>query len=233
MDARQEFAVRCYQWALLDSREEMEAGFPLVSRLGNIHAETYLSVMGRLDADRRQFLRTACVKRFHPQAVELLDDRMTWEEETLLESANDQRFEIVCADLAPALRISNRKLETLLKSELRARLGQQTPFRKTGPRMFLVESKQSPWVVTTRFDCGRRPEYYHHIDSDEVDRPNARGLGIADRLSIESWMGISSTTDWTLGSADSEEEIAKTMVDAVQRFLQRAPGLLEGLSPDE
>ena len=50
-------------------------------------------------------------------------------------------------------------------------------------------------------------------------------------ISVESWMGISSTTDWTLGSAYSAEDIAKTMVDAAQRFLNRAPELLEGLSP--
>ncbi len=211
----------------------MEAGFPFVRRLGNEHAETYLSVMAHLDVNRRDRLLAAFVKKSHPQAVELLDDGMTREEEALLEWADAQRLEMRCVAPPPALRISNRQLETLLKSKLRARFGQQTPFRKTGPRMFLFKSKHGPWVVTTRFECGRRPEYYQHIDCDEIYRPNVRGLGIADRLSIESWMGISAVTDWTQGPADSEEDIAKTMVDAVQRFLDHAPALLEGLSPDE
>ncbi len=225
MDAKQEFAVRLYRWAILDSHEEMDAGFPFVSRLGNEHAETYLSVMARLDADRRNRLLAIFIKRFHPQAVELLDGGMTREEEALLEWADALRSEMDCSDPAPTLRISSRKLETLLRIELRARFGQQTPFRKTGPRMFLFESKHGPWVVTTRFECGRHRDYYHHIDSGE--------MSIANSLSIQSWMGIAAVTGWTHGPANSEENIAKTMVDAVQRFLNRAPGLLEGLSPDE
>ncbi len=233
MNAKQEFAVRLYHWAIHDSREEMEAGFPFVRRLGNEHAETYLSVMSRLDKRKRRHLLVAFVKRFHPQAVELLDDGMTQEEEALLEWADAQRGELRSVALVPVLCISNRKLETLLKTELRVRFGQQIPFRKMGPRMFLFELKHGPWIVTTRFECGRHREYYHYIDSYEAYGPNVRGLGIADLLSIESWMGISSTTDWTQGPANSEEEIAKTMVDAVQRFLDYAPALLEGLSPDE
>ncbi len=225
MDAKDEFAVRYYQWALLDSREEMEAGFPFVRRLGNESTMTYLSVMDRLDEDKRELLLVAFAKRFHPQAVELLDDSLTREEETLLEWADAQRFEMICAELVPPLRISSRKLENLLKSELRERFGQKIPFRKTGPRMFLFESGHGPWVVTTRFECGRHRDYYHHIDSGEIS------LGTS--LSIESWMGISAVTGWTHGPASSEENIAETMVDAVQRFLDHVPALLEGLSPDE
>ncbi len=223
MGAKQEFAVRLYRWAVLDSHEEMDAGFPLVRRLGNEHAGTYLSVMVRLDVERRRRLLTSFIKRFHPEAVELLDDGMTREEEELLEWAVDQRREMNCAVPAPTLRISSRRLRTLLKDKLVARFGGQTQVAKMGPKIFSLESVLGPWVVRTWFDYGRRPEYFHHIDGADTS--------LAGFLSIESWMGISSTTDWTLGSAGSEEDIAKTMIDAVQRFLDRAPGLLKGLSP--
>ncbi len=224
MDAKQEFAVRLYRWAILDSHEEMDAGFPLVSRLGNGNAKSYLAVMSRLDVDRRKLLLAAFVKRFHPEAIDILDDYITGEEEALLEWADELRLEMGCI-FPPPLRLSSKKLRVLLKKELVERWGGQTQLKKMGPKIFSFESTLAPWVVRTWFDYGRRPEYFHHVDGDDAT--------IAHLLSIESWMGISSTTDWTQGPANSEEEIAKTMVDAAQRFLDHAPALLEGLAPDE
>ncbi len=181
--------------------------------------------MDRLDEDERKRLLVAFVKRFHPQAIELLGNGLTREEEALLEWADALRSEMDFSDPPPPLRISNRKLETLLKSELRERFGQQTAFKKMGPRMFLFESRYGPWVIRTWFDCGRHRDYSHRIVSGEIL--------LATSLSIQAWMGISAVTGWAYGLAKSEANIAKTMVDAVQRFLDHAPALLEGLTPDQ
>ncbi len=222
MDVTQQFAVRYYRWALLDTREESSAGFPLICRLGDENAKSYLAVMNSLDAARRQTLLTAFLKRFHPQAVELLDDGMSREEEALLDWADDQRNEMCGAPPAPGLRIFRRKLEKLVKAEILARFGGQTPLKKMGPKMFSFESSHGPWVVHTWFDCGRRPEHFHNI--------KAGAFTLVEFFTIQSWMGISSTTDWTIGPVKGGE-IAKTMIDSVQRFLDAAPDLLDGLSP--
>jgi len=92
---------------------------------------------------------------------------------------------------AAALRISYRKLKTLLEGELQTRFGQQTARTKPGPRMLGFESRYGPWLVRTWFDCGRRSFYLHHIDASEIK--------LASHLSIQSLMGISSMTDWTQG----------------------------------
>ncbi len=233
MDVTEEFAVRYYRWAVLEVRQEMEAGFPLVSRLRNEHAETYLSIMNWIDdPSKRRLYLIASVKRFHPHAVSLLGEDMTRAEEKVLEWADALRLEMDCAMPARRLRTSSGKLKTLLRSELLTRFGRQTVLTRPGPKMLGLESRHGPWLVRTWFDCGRRSFYLHHIDTDEVK--------LASHLSIQSWMGISSMTEWTLGPANgeeelgpanSEEEIAITMVDASQRFLGRVSGLLEGLSP--
>ncbi len=221
MDAAQEFAVRYYRWAARDSIEELEAGFPLVSRLANENAVSYLSVMNSQDADTRRRLVAASVKRFHPQAVDLLNHALTPEEEDLLEWADGTRFEMKLNMPMPALRVSTRRLKAALSRELLALTGQQTPLPKVGPKTYRFEFRHDPWSVQTWFDCGRRPEYFHHIKRGET--------ALATFLSMASWMGIASVTSWTLKSAGSEKEIAKTMVEATQRFLDRLPELLEGL----
>ncbi len=222
MDAAQEFAVRYYRWAARDSIEELEAGFPLVSRLANENAVSYLSLMNGQDAGTRRRLVAASVKRFHPRAVDLLNDALTPDEEALLEWANGLRFEMTLNTPMPALRVSTRKLKAALRSELLVLTGQQTPLPKVGPKTYRFEFRHGPWVAQTWFACGHRPEYFHHIESGETT--------LATFLSIASWMGIASVTKWTLKSAGSEAEIAKTMVAATQRFLDRIPELLEGLS---
>ena len=222
MDVKQEFAVRLYRWATRDSIEEMKAGFPLVSRVATENVESYISVMNSLDAANRQHLVTALVKRFHPQAVELLDDGMTPDEEALLEWAVDQRREIHMGANAPAFRVSSRKLRTAVQREVLARTGRKILLGKVGPKTYRFELDFGQWVVHTWVDCGQRPEYFHHIKSSETV--------LADFLSIASWMGIASVTKWTLKSAGSEKEIAKTMLDASQRFFGALSRLLDGLS---
>ncbi len=224
MDVTEEFAVRYYRWAALDSRQEMEAGFPLVSRLRNEHAATYVSIMNWIDdASKRRLYLLASVKRFHPEVVSLFGEDMTRAEEKVIEWADAQRLEMDYAMPARKLGISSRELKTLLKNELLTRFGRQTVLTRPGPNMLGLESRHGPWLVRTWFDCGRRSFYLHHIDAGEVK--------LASHLSIQSWMGISSMTEWTLAPAGCEEVVAKTMVDAAQRFLGRVSGLLEGLSP--
>ncbi len=89
--------------------------------------------------------------------------------------------------------------------------------------MFCFESKHGPWVITTRFDCGRSPHYYHSIEGD--------GMKLASHISIQSWMGISSMTDWNMVPAGCEDEVARAMTDATQRFLGHAEDLLKELLP--
>ncbi len=223
LNVTDEFSVRYYRWAILDSRQEMDAGFPLVSRLRNESTETYLSIMSQLDATRRHSYLVASVKRFHPQAIGLLDEGMTREEETLLEWADTQRFNMTCAMPRRKRRFSTRRLKASLESALLTHFGHHGSLTKPGPNMLGLEPRYGPWLVRTWFDCARSPHYFHHIASDEIS--------LASFVSIHAWMGITSMTDWTWGPANSEEEIAKMMVDAAQRFLDRVPELLEGLSP--
>jgi hypothetical protein len=224
LKATHEFAVRYYRWAVQDTRAEMEAGFPLVSRLGEENAESYLSVINRLDRPDRYDLVAAFIKRFHPVATRLLNEEMTREEEKLLEWATDKRREMLGAPPRPRPRVSSRKLKSILENELQKRLSPPPELSNVGPKMFRFMSHFGPWVVQTWLDYGRRPQYFHHIDGE--------GTSLAKFVSIESWMGISGTTDWTIGPK-SEMEIATTMVDAIERFFLAVPGLLEGLLPED
>ena len=85
MEIADHFAIRYYEWSLERSKEEVSAGFPLLSLLRGRHAFKFLAVAQRLQLDLRDKFAAAMVKRFHPRAGALGAFTITGEEHELID----------------------------------------------------------------------------------------------------------------------------------------------------
>ncbi|HXM97102.1 MAG TPA: hypothetical protein VN982_01365 [Candidatus Dormibacteraeota bacterium] len=98
-----------------------------------------------------------------------------------------------------------------------------TPNRKE----WTYHTQMGSWIVSTEIDTGGRRNvgYDHSIGALET-------MHLQDRISVLSWMGISSQTDWMYLSEDEADEAAECLGQLCGQFLSAVPKLLEGLSHD-
>lgn len=81
--AKDEFAVRYYQWAMEDFRSEMREGFPLLRQIKGSTSLRLVTLMESLGQDEQILLSSGLVKRFHRRATELLNEPWTAKEDRL------------------------------------------------------------------------------------------------------------------------------------------------------
>lgn len=218
--ARIEFLVRFYQWALRDALLEMESGFPLISRIHGFHPKSFLWALEDMSTAEREELVRAMVRRFHPAAIDLLGEPLTSRELTILERFRDERMSWQYSS-GKGVRVG--RLRGLLEGAVSNYLTAGMQRVDLGPRMIGFQVDVGHWSVSTNFDYSKRPFYYQSIDA-----PQER---LETHISIHSWMGISSMTEWDLALAGEEERVVAAMMEASERFLVAVPALLDGLEP--
>jgi hypothetical protein len=218
--ARRELAVRLFRWALEEWDRELQQGFPLLRSVRGNAASKTIELFRLLDVDRRIHLARAMTKRFHKDACAHLDETITEEESRLLRWADETRVSSV-DHRAPTShdRALRKTVITRLKSELQflgvpESLGRPTEWRYVTP--------SGAWRVVTYVDAAGRfgdCSYSHTLES-------LAGLPINQYLSLLSWLGISSQSNWRVGNQEEAADAAVTIARLCRYFLDATPDLL-------
>jgi hypothetical protein len=222
--AKAAFSRRYYQWALRDSRREVEQDFPFLRAMkAGHHARKVMILMERLPKADQLRLARALVKRSHPEG----GGRYSAED-----AAWVQRY----LDVRLAVGGTRRKLDPrwfggLLKEVLAPVCG-GPPLPGLGRTLWRYARPGGAWVVHTSVDIGARRQLVYHHDIDAgAERYRQEGLELQRFISLISWLGIASTTAWDQLTVRAAPEAAATLARLCAHFLRAAPRLLAGLTP--
>jgi hypothetical protein len=227
-DAVDEFAVRYYLWALEESRIESNNDFCLLSRVDSLPAAKFIELMReRNGLERDQFAR-ALIKRFHPRAIALLNDHITLEEKeaaeefrAALKPVPGDRFwkAFFGPEREPMAKASD--LKRSIKAALKPVLGAGNILSGSS---WSYRLNASGFIIETSFMIGTKwhLSYDHRIFT-------AQGKDIEDSISICSWLGLSSQTQWHYISANDVRKVAGLLVELSDRFVKIAPKLLKDI----
>jgi hypothetical protein len=243
--AQREFSVRYYQWALNDWEREIQQDFAFLRTFKGGASWQALEMMSGMDADEQRLFARALVKRFQKEALQITGERITPEEQRLVSRYCER------TDSSPAeLLLHERELRGECNvyaegKELRKVIKTQL----AGLDMERIESPATLWRYTTPVQrwsvlteiqtTGRYAQVVYHHDivlADERERVALDGGQIMEKyislsrfISLHSWLGVSSQTEWC-DLVDSDlPQVAKALVDVCARFLEVAPKLLSGL----
>jgi hypothetical protein len=235
--AKDEFAVRYYRWALEDSQREVKEGFPFLHRIKGTASLRLLAAMESLQQEEQTHFSVALVKRFHLRALKLLNEHLTAEENELCRDyvssilipiPEEQEIERRIKAGTFHLRVNRKNLATLIKKELEPVLG--NPSEIWGPREWWYMTSFGSWNVRTNVHMSEGHFYqlnYHHSI-----HPVDSMYELENWMSVLSWLGITSMTNWDLLTDADIPEAAETLAQLCSHFIQAVPSLLEGLVLD-
>jgi hypothetical protein len=220
---RDQFLLRYYRWALRESKKEFSQGFPLVRQIKGPSAIRFVHFADHLDGLEKERLSSALVKRFHERAVELTNEFSSPVEQSLL----DQFLNRGNPDAPPEIDIggfSHARFRARLLKKLVPVLGDPIETVRNG-EISIHKTMIRCWTLSTWIDMGSGPRlrYSHAISAREP-------VHLQDNISILSWMGISSQTDWSYLKEGEMEQAGESLVQLCSQFLSAVPELLESLS---
>ena len=228
------FAVRFYQWAKQDALREINDGFPFLKTIKGSIPMRHLEIMEALHPDKCLRFAIARVKLSHPKAVEITGEFQTPEEKDLIQeycnlARQSSQFENEIwrqryFGSGPIKKVNKKKFAVLLENEL-ARTFENSTLQQ-GANIIAIETQVGNWTVSTRVRSGQPPGYLQHIRAIEP-------VYLVEAVSMLSWMGICSQTDWNLLLTDEDAaQATKSITSICLHFTQAVPGLLDGLSHD-
>ena len=252
-EAKAEFTVRYYRWALQDFKREIDEGFPFLKGFKTGSPVEVLEMMSGRSRSEQLTLASALVKRFHKDAVESAGDRMTADEAAVCKEYLDRvpkahPLEIALLRRAAAgergVYANRGKLARLVRAELKG--GMQVLEAEDLEGVFSYQNIVDGWQITTRVHTRERHAqlaYEHIIWSVKKVVPVTWAKGtwregqqewdpvmLHNWISFAGWLGISSRTQWSeLVDADASQA-AKQFAALCRHFLSAAPALLSGLA---
>jgi hypothetical protein len=247
MNQAQEFLLRYYRWSSEDFMREIKQGFPFLRRFKSGSAYTVVQMMSTMKAEDQATFARALVKRFHPDATQIIGYSISNEEQRFLDLFREMALEDSPTALLqnqaalagkPFAGPSRRKMRQLIKTEMQAlQLSEQE--QESGVFLTYV-LRIGAWQVKTEIDTvGEFSEiiYHHNIVSSEATETLTGRDGkemqvfktLGRFISLHSWLGISSQTQWTHLTQSEVPGACAHLRLVVSHFLQAAPGLLTGL----
>lgn len=231
--AKDEFAVRYYQWAMEDFRREMREGFPLLRKIKGSASLRLVTLMQSLGQDEQILLSSGLVKRFHRRATNLLKEPLTAQEDSLCQGyvasiitpipAKGEIERRIRAGIAR--RVNRSRLAALCKKDLQPILG--NPSDVWGPRECWYETPIDGWNVCTNVHTYGGNFYqlnYHHRI-----HPSGSVYELENGISVLAWLGITSMTNWDLLTDQDMSQAARTLALVCSHFIQAVPSLLKGI----
>jgi hypothetical protein len=237
--AKNEFDIRYYLWAKSEFEREIEQSFPDL-RLSNIVGVPSLYHLMRLFTRSDQLnLAHGLLKRFHPQAVEALNEECSREEMSLLAKRD------ACNIIENSRQLTGPEEGKKFagKSKLRSKV--LTEFKKAygGDCLALASVGLDPeldfkmrccgWILSTRFEFNgrhRQMDYAQHIQSEATTNyGGAPAIVLSEWISFTGWLGIHGQTQWEYLIDDEIDMACDTAIRLCARFIDVAPKLLKGL----
>jgi hypothetical protein len=193
-------------------------------------------------------LARGLLKRFHAAAAKTLGETCSPEEEALRSRRDEALSNIVSFGEEvrarknagePVKLASKRQLRTAITAQFKSGLGDERIDWAVleEERELSFQIKRAGWLVDTFFDFGRKEpllRYTHSIASEQTFP--YRGARVAMVMgwcmSFNSYLGLSSQTEWHYVTTDEIESTCATVMTICSHFFDVLPKLLKGLECD-
>lgn len=250
--AKTEFQIRYYLWAISEFKHEIEHSFDGFRSFKTGSVREAERFMEKLDKPDQLLLAHALLQRFHPDAVRTLNETCSPEEESLRNRLDSFRLGPSAVELEMAeRRRAGEKLKFVSKRKLLKIVGQT--FKSAFPACtecdrdedydpsLRFQMKVGPWIIYTHFWFGRRQpliSYSHGIATARIfeqkgaEQSYKAPFSLAFMISFCSWLGICSQTMWEYLLEEDVQVACNALVKQSAHFFDVAPKLLKGLEID-
>jgi hypothetical protein len=246
-EAKKEFDVRYYLWAISEFEKEIENGFPILRQFKAGGAWKTYQFMLNLPNSEQLVLARALLKRSHPNAVSTLGETCSIEE-TLLCSRKDAAFsnivsfgeEIRARKNAgePIKLASKQKIRKVITTQFKAAFGTECIDLAIVDEEddLRFKMKRAGWIVKTSFWFGRGEtilDYSHLIESEEIfpHRDGIVAMGLIGGASFNAWLGVG-RSQWSYITDEEIEPTCATVMKLCAHFFETLPKLLNDLKCD-
>jgi hypothetical protein len=245
-EAKQEFEIRYYYWAISESEKEINEDFPNLRLFKHGECWELYQFMQQLDRNEQLMLSHARLKFIHPKILPVLEQSISIDENILLD-----RFYKFCSQfngvrvskLGPAGEkikfASKSKIKKVLAARFLNAFGSQCS--KISPseyRDLRYEMKFSGWIVYTFIIFSGRArvlDYVHGIESEETI-PNPpfppelwmSAMRLQNDISFGRWLGLGGTS-WECLLPEEVEPVCDMVIKFCGQFYDVLPKLLKGL----
>lgn len=244
-EAKREFGIRYYLWAISEFEKEIEESFPTMRSFKSGSAWKTYQFMQQLQKSEQLILAHSLLKRFHSAAVKDLDQSCSAYEESLrLRRAefpsNTLRFdEEIRTRRNSGEKIkftSKKRLQNVVAAKFKAAFGNECidlAYDNEDPDL-RFKMKCSGWIINTFFYFGRSQtvlSYSHNIESEKtfLYRGGEVGMGMGGMMSFNSYLGIASQTEWHYIMDEDVEATSDIIIKLCGHFFIILPKLLKGL----
>jgi hypothetical protein len=246
IEAKQEFQIRYYYWAISEFEKEISESFSNLRTFKNGPIWEAHQFMQQIDRDEQLTLAKNLVRRAHPDAVKILGETLSDEDNLLL-----NRFDNFRSQFHGKIGINSNgeKIKCVSKSKLRKAV-ENAFIKKYGSRCVKIltteggwdpffEMKFAGWIVNTSFSFGRHQSlisYQHSIGSEKKIPiqeypsecwPPAMKLGRS--LTLLSGFGIIGQTQWMFLAKEDVDPACNNVIKCCEHFFEAIPRLLKGL----
>jgi hypothetical protein len=245
-EAKREFDIRYYLWAISEFEKEIDESFPSM-RLFKAGSpwKTY-QFMLNLPKKEQLILAHSLLKRFHPNAVKSLGETISNDEGSLL-SRRDAAFNNIVSvgdeikarkSAGESIKLaSKRKIRKAMTAKFKAAFGSECidlARADEDDEMLHFKMKRAGWIVNTIFYFGRSQtvlNYCHNIESEKTFPVNGgeAGMGMGGMMSFNSYLGITSQTQWHYLTEEEIDPACATTLKLCVHFFEVLPKLLKGL----
>lgn len=246
---KMEFNNRYYRWAGLDFEREISEQFSGFKLFSSGSAFRVYRFMQQLSASDQLTLARGLLKKFHREAATALEERPGPREDALLSSLKQyrRRYDPLTQEAQLAVRAQNgEKIRFASKRSVRSEIVKcfKVAFGSgcVGTQYLddcddvVFDLPIGSWIIHTYFDFGRYEtalSYGHSISNRLTFSSNDGGdvaiVSLASFVSFNSWLGVSSQTEWSNIFETDVDHACSAAVTLCRRFFDGAPVLLDGL----
>jgi hypothetical protein len=241
------FSERLYNWALEEWRQEISQDFPFLREMEKrkvVGVHEVLEIMKTFEKDQQWLMARALVLHMFRHFSASLSDRLTERDKQLLELSRDMRRKIQGDEdasayfkwLAAKNKLKKPKLRKYIINTVGPILGEKNK-EWSSPSEFVYLTPIGPFLIMTRIDTGGRSNQlsYHHtiVDAGYPDAIVSKQTPKPPLCNLSSWWGVVVPPIWDNLLDEDAEPVAKLLAEIIAHFMNAAPKLLEGLTPDD
>jgi hypothetical protein len=241
--AKNEFAVRYYLWGEAEFKREIDESFPILRSFKTGRFWKRYRFMERLDKRDQLILASGLLKRSNPDAVQIIGEKFTPDEERLL--AQLREFRLNSPDLETDLHAKQQageKIKFAGKAKLRrVIIGRfKEAFGSNCIDLAIVgldpdlnfKMQCCGWRLNTHFEfngAARQITYFHQISSETAKEPDGVRAIILGFPSLCGWLGLRGDVEWGYLKENDIQPVCDFVIQRCRHFFEVVPKLLKGI----
>jgi hypothetical protein len=219
------FALNYYNWALNDFKQEIHSNFRLLKKIKDLNSLVVIKMMEEMPTEQRYIFANSLIKRFHPIAVEISEDRFLDEEKQYISKYFSEAGKSVWE--MPKLHLTSKQINNFKKIIIE-KVANSCVIEEEGKfhNELRFKKKIGNWYINTSVIFSNRMhsfDYQQSISNEDYTKI------LHEMINIESWLGISSMTTWTVNNKNEIDESIYALIECIDRFHKVIPDLLKDI----